>query len=261
MKKDTVKNGFGKFLGNSAVPAAAAFLAALYLLFLLSLEIMPALAKASRKLPVYSVETDEKKIAISFDAAWGADKTREIMDICDANGVKATFFLVGFWVEKYPEITREIHERGFEIGTHSMTHPNLPGLSEEKIASELTESVKLIENASGCKVRLFRPPFGDYDNKLISICEKLDIQAIQWDVDTLDWKGLSAAEILQRVEKYVRKGSIILCHNNSKHITQALPLIFGAMKGRGYEFVTVGNLVYRNDFTIDHTGRQFKNAR
>lgn len=260
MKKQSRFSRLNKIANDYRVPATAALLVVLYVLLVLSLEIIPVLAKASRKLPIYSVETSEKKIAISFDAAWGADKTREIMDICDEYGVKATFFLVGFWVEKYPEITAEIHRRGFEIGTHSQTHPNLPKLSEEQIYSELNDSISLIESTAGCKVSLLRPPFGDYDNKTITICEKLGITPIQWDVDTLDWKGLSAAKILLRTEKHVRCGSIILCHNNSKHITEALPLIFNSLIGRGYSFVTVGELIYKENYTIDHTGRQHKNA-
>ncbi len=250
-----------KILSDYRIPAVATLLTALYVLLLASLEIMPVIAGAVRKLPVYSVETDEKKVAITFDAAWGADKTKEIMDICESEGIKATFFLVGFWVEKYPELTKEIYERGFEIGTHSMTHPNMPKLTKEKITDELLTSIKLIERSAGCKVRLFRPPFGDYDNKLISVCEELKIQTVQWDVDTLDWKGIPPAEIVQRVEKLVKKGSIILCHNNGKYITKALPLIISALKGRGYEFVKAGELIYTEDFTIDHTGRQYKNAR
>lgn len=108
---------------------------------------------------------------------------------------------MGFWVEAYPDLTKEIHERGFEIGTHSQTHPNLPKLSEAGIREELTKSISLITAQTGVPVTLFRAPFGDYDNKLITICEDMGIKTIQWDVDTLDWKGLSGEQITLRVEK------------------------------------------------------------
>lgn len=215
---------------------------------------------AGRKIPIYSVETSSKKVALTFDAAWGADKTGAIMDILDEYGIKATFFLVGFWVEAYPDLTKEIHERGFEIGTHSQTHPNLPKLSEAGIREELTKSISLITAQTGVPVTLFRAPFGDYDNKLITICEDMGIKTIQWDVDTLDWKGLSGEQITLRVEKGVREGSIILCHNNSKHITEALPLIINMLMAKGYEFSTVGELIYQDNYIIDHTGRQKPNA-
>ena len=255
-----MKNLFRRIITDMRLPAVSALILCLYVVCILSLQIVPAISKSTRKIPVYSVETSEKKIAITFDAAWGADKTREIMDICDQYGIKATFFLVGFWVEKYPELTAEITKRGFETGTHSQTHPNLPKLSVSEIEKELTTSVNLIEQTASCKVKVFRPPFGDYDNKLIETAEKLNLTTIQWDVDTLDWKGLSAAEILLRVEKNVRNGSIILCHNNSKHITDALPLIINSMQGRGYSFVTVSELIYTDNFYVDHTGRQHKNV-
>lgn len=229
-------------------------------LIITAVRIIPTIAGGKRKIPIYSVEVTSKTVALTFDAAWGADKTTKIMDILDEYGIKATFFLVGFWVEEYPKLTEEIHRRGFEIGTHSQTHPNLPKLSEEKIREELKTSCDLITARTGEKVTLFRPPFGDYDNKLLTICEEMGIFGIQWDVDTLDWKGLSGADIALRVEKNVRNGSIILCHNNSKHITDALPLIINMLKTKGYEFVTVGNLIYKENYTIDHSGRQYLNV-
>ena len=215
---------------------------------------------STRKVPIYNVETEQKQVAISFDAAWGADKTQGILDILKEFEVNATFFLVGFWVEAYPDLTKEIHERGFEIGTHSQTHPNLPKLSEAGIREELTKSISLITAQTGVPVTLFRAPFGDYDNKLITICEDMGIKTIQWDVDTLDWKGLSGEQIALRVEKGVREGSIILCHNNSKHITEALPLIINMLTAKGYGFCTVGELIYQDNYIIDHTGRQKPNT-
>ncbi|MEG1710573.1 MAG: polysaccharide deacetylase family protein [Clostridia bacterium] len=242
------------------IPAISVLVLSIYIIFVLSVQIMPVLAKATRKTPIYSVDTCDKKVAITFDAAYGADKTVEIMDICDSFNIKATFFLVGFWVEKYPDITKLICQRGFEIGTHSQTHPNLPRLDEKQIRLQLSQSIKLINETCNAKVSLFRAPFGDYDNKLISICESMKIIPIQWDVDTLDWKGISAAEINLRVMKYTKKGSIILCHNNSKHITQALPLIIGTLQSQGYSFTTVGNLIYNENYTIDPNGRQYLNV-
>ena len=109
-----------------------------------------------RQVPIYCVDRTDNYVAISFDAAWGADKTRAIMDVCDSYNVKATFFLVGFWIDKYPDMVAEIHSRGFEIGTHSSTHPEMSKLSEEKCKSELVDSKKssiLRANPLGCSVR------------------------------------------------------------------------------------------------------------
>lgn len=213
----------------------------------------------ARLVPIYYVNTSEKKVAISFDAAWGADKTSDIIKICQDNGIKATFFLVGFWVEAYPEKVKEIHDAGFDIGTHSNTHPQMSKLTAAQMASELTTSSELISKITGEKVRFFRPPYGDYNNLLLTTATNLGLQTIQWDVDSLDWKGLSANQILTRITTGVKNGSIILCHNNSDHIVEALPLIISNLKSAGYTFVKMSELVYENGYTIDNNGMQSLN--
>lgn len=216
-------------------------------------------AAKNRLLPVYKVERTDNKCAISFDAAWGADKTRQIMDVCDRYNVKATFFLVGFWVDKYPEMVREINERGFEIGTHSNTHPQMSKLSQSDVAAQLSVSSKKIYDITGTEVKLFRPPFGDYNNTLVSTAAEQGLLTIQWSVDSLDWKGLSAKEIATRVQK-AQSGDIILCHNNSDHIVEALPLVFEALALKGLSVVPVGELVYYDNYTINAAGKQIPNA-
>lgn len=211
-----------------------------------------------RKVPVYCVDRSDGYVAISFDAAWGADKTQKIMDVCDAYGVKATFFLVGFWMEKYPQMVAEIAARGFEIGTHSATHPQMSKLTAEQCQEELTSSCKQIFELTERPVTLFRPPFGDYNNTLLTTCENLGLIAIQWSVDSLDWKGLTAEQIAVRVQK-AQSGDIILCHNNSDHIVEALPLIFEWAKMKGLKFCPIGQLVYTENYTIDGSGKQISN--
>ena len=212
-----------------------------------------------RKVPIYNVKTDEKVVAISFDAAWGADKTEKIMEILKEYDAKATFFLVGFWVENYPEIAKKIAENGFEIGTHSNTHPDMAKLDGEQMKLELETSIKIIENVAGKKVELFRPPYGSYNNTLIETCEELNLKTIQWDVDSLDWKGISAVDITTRILNKVFNGSIILCHNNSDHILEALPMVLDRLQKRGYTIKCVGDIIYKDNYTINHQGTQIKN--
>lgn len=214
----------------------------------------------NRKVPIYCVDRQDNYIAISFDAAWGADKTQKIMDVCDSYGVKATFFLVGFWMEKYPEMVKEIAARGFEIGTHSATHPQMSKLSKEQCAEELSSSCRQIFELTGRNVTLFRPPFGDYNNTLLDVCENMQLYAIQWSVDSLDWKGLSAEQIASRVQK-AQSGDIILCHNNSDHIVEALPLIFEWAKMKNLKFCSIGELIYHQNYTVDSTGKQISNGQ
>ena len=128
-----------------------------------------------RSLPVYSVETQEKKISISFDCAWGTEYTDELLDVLERENVRATFFMVEFWTEKYPEYVKKIDEKGHEIGTHSATHSYMSKLSEEEIRQELTSSSQAIEEVTGKKTQLFRPPYGDYDDLLIDTAKSMGL--------------------------------------------------------------------------------------
>lgn len=218
------------------------------------------LNQSTRRIPVYGVDCgEEKKVALTFDAAWGADKTLKILEILEKYDVKATFFLVGFWLDKYPEETKAIAESGCEIGNHSNNHLQMSKLSEEKITEELNYVNEKVYQLTGKKPTYFRPPFGDYDNELIDTAEKLGLTTIQWSVDSLDWKGLSATEITSRVVKNVQNGSIVLFHNNSDNILEALPLVLANLINRGYEPVCMSELVYDEDYYIDNAGVQHKN--
>ncbi len=214
------------------------------------------LGYATRLVPIYSVKTDEKKVALTFDAAWGADKTSKIVETLTAEGIVGTFFLVGFWTEANVDKVKEIDAAGFDIGTHSNTHPKMSTLSSSQMVTELTTSMQLITNITGKSVRFFRPPYGDYNNLLLTTATSLGLQTIQWDVDSLDWKGLSAEQILARVKDGVTSGSIILFHNNSDYILEALPLVISYLKAEGYSMVKLSDLVYENNYTINNNGLQ-----
>lgn len=211
---------------------------------------------AYRKVPIYCVETKEKKVALTFDAAWGSDKTTKIVDTLKEAGVSGTFFLVGFWIEQNADKVKYIDEAGLDIGTHSSTHPKMSTLSTTQMENELSSSMKQITDITGKPVKFFRPPFGDYNDTLLNVADGLGLKTIQWDVDSLDWKGLSAESILARVKASVKNGSIILCHNNSDHILEALPLMISYLKSEGYQMVKISELVYDSGYYIDNNGLQ-----
>lgn len=211
---------------------------------------------AIRKVPIYSVNTDEKKVALTFDAAWGADKTSKIVEILTNEGVGGTFFLVGFWSEKHADKIKEIDAAGLDIGTHSNTHPKMSQLTSSQIEDELTVSMNLITSVTNKEVRFFRPPYGDYNDQLLTVADNLGLQTIQWSVDSLDWKGLSADQILARVKAGVHNGAIILFHNNSDNIVEALPQVIAFLKAEGYSMVNLSDLVYKDSYTIDNNGVQ-----
>lgn len=212
----------------------------------------------TRELPIYYVDTPEKKIAISFDAAWGTDSTNDILDTLDKYNVKTTFFLVDFWVKKYPEVVKEIDRRGHEIGNHSTNHPYMSKLDEIQIIKELKTTEESIKNITGKRTTLFRPPFGDYNDRLIKTCRENGYYVIQWDVDSLDWKEFGVQPVVDRVTRNVKNGSIVLFHNNAKYVSKYLPIVLEKLKADGYDIVPISELIYKDDFYIDNSGKQIK---
>ncbi|HHY37088.1 MAG TPA: polysaccharide deacetylase family protein [Firmicutes bacterium] len=217
----------------------------------------PVFSSQERLVPIYAVATDEKKVSISFDAAWGAEYTPQLLEILDKYGVKTTFFLVKFWVEKYPEVTRQIVAAGHELGNHSATHPHMNALTEEEVFQELEETNGLLERLTGQRPKLFRPPFGEYNNTIIRVAEELGMKTIQWSVDSLDWRDLTAEEIISRVLEQIEPGAIVLFHNNARHTPAALGPILEQLQADGYEIVPISQLILWENYYIDpHTGIQ-----
>lgn len=215
-------------------------------------------SNTARKLPIYSVRTDEKKIAITFDAAWSAEDTDELIKILKKHNAKATIFAVGDWVEKNPEAVKKFHKSGHEMANHSDSHAAFSKISREEIKQEIINCNKKIEAITGVSPKLVRAPSGDYDNKSIEVAESLDMKMIQWDCDSLDWKLLSVEEMYSMVTSKVQNGSIVLFHNGVENTPDALDKILTKLKNDGYKSVTVSELIYWDDYEIDHAGRQIK---
>ena len=188
---------------------------------------------------------------------WGNDDTENLIKILGDYDVKATFFVVGQWVERYPESVKQLANAGHSIQNHSSTHPQMSGLNCADQKKEIADCNTKIKNITGKQPKLFRPPYGDYNNDLIDTVEDMGMYAIQWDVDSLDWKENATAEsIANRVISKVKNGSIILCHNDAEHTPEALPTILKTLKDEGYEFVLVQDLIMKNNFEIDNAGKQ-----
>ena len=211
---------------------------------------------AARQLPIYCVQRDQKLVSISFDAAWGNEDTQQLIDIMDQYQVKATFFVVGDWAEKYPESVKALHDAGHEVMNHSNTHAHYPQLSPDEIVADLNACNDKVEQITGVRPTLVRLPYGDYDDHSINAVRSIGMEPIQWDVDSLDWKDLSAPEITQRVTSKVQPGSIVLFHNAALHTPEALPSILETLIQEGYTFVPISQIILTGDYTIDHTGRQ-----
>ncbi len=210
-----------------------------------------------RVLPIYSVERDGKYIALSFDAAWGNEDTQQLIDILTSYNVTATFFLVGDWVDRYPESVLQLHEAGMELGNHSNDHAHFTKLTADGIVSNVQACNDKIAAITGTAPTLFRCPYGEYDDHVVSTINNTGMQVIQWDVDSLDWKDLSADDIYARVTAKAAPGSICLFHNAALHTPEALPSIIEYLLSEGYTIVPISRLIHSDSYTIDHTGRQY----
>ena len=234
-------------------------LAVIGLIFwIVSSPVLVGVSAAQRQLPVYSVEREDRVVALSFDAAWGNEDTQTLIDILDDHGVSATFFVVGDWVDKYPESVKALSDAGNEVMNHSVSHAHFSTLSTEQILADVTGCNEKIKAITGLAPTLFRCPYGEYDDHVIRAIHSLDMTPVQWDVDSLDWKGISAAEIRERVLSRVQPGSIVLFHNAAEHTPEALPGIIEALQADGYTIVPVSQILLQGETTIDNTGRQWQ---
>ena len=211
-----------------------------------------------RCLPIYNVQTEEKKIAFTMNCAWNADDIDQILEILKNNDTKITFFIVGEWAEKYPEAVKKIHEAGHDIGTHSNTHPHVKKLSMEKNIEEIKQGAEKITQITGEKIELYRTPYGEYNNTVIKSATESGYYPIQWDIDTLDYEGKTGDETWQRIKDKIKNGSIILSHNGTKHTAESLDMLIKNIKSSGYEIVKISDMIYKDDYTIDNNGTQIK---
>ncbi|HEX3038839.1 MAG TPA: polysaccharide deacetylase family protein [Caproiciproducens sp.] len=246
----------GKKLIAGAAILIAAVLAAVFAVH----GIASIQASASKRIiPIYCVKTEEKKIAISFDAAWGNEQTQTLIDILKKYNVKTTFFVVGAWVDRYPESVEALAAAGHEVCNHSDSHPHMPKLTRSGMMEQLTNCNRKIKSITGTSPVLFRPPYGDYDNALMETAKAANMYTIQWDVDSLDWRNPTPKQIVQRVTTQVKPGSIVLFHNGAKNTPTALPEVIETLQARGFQIVPVSQLIYRENYTVDNTGMQIKN--
>ena len=243
-------------LNRRFLAAIACLLAAAAIFTLVNHPAVVGANAATRQLPIYCVQKDYKVLSISFDAAWGNEDTQQLIDILGKYNIKATFFVVGAWVDKYPESVKALHDAGHEVMSHSNSHAHFNSLSTDEIIADLNACDDKIEAVTGVRPTLFRCPYGEYDDHVINAVRSLGIEPIQWDVDSLDWKELPADEITARVTGRVQPGSIVLFHNAAIHTPEALPGIIEALLQEGYQFVPISQLIITGSYTIDHTGKQ-----
>lgn len=212
--------------------------------------------------PIYCVDTKDKVISLTFDINWTSNDTLDvILNVLDKYNVKGTFFIMGGWVnysEDNVNKLKKIKERGHEIGNHSYKHPSFTQIDLRRMKEEIEKTNDIIEKYTGERPKLFRFPSGDYNKNTFAKVRTLGYMTIQWDVDSLDWKEGSAEEEYNRVMKKVKAGSILLFHN-AKNTPNNLDRIIKKLKADGYQFKTIGEMIYFNDYSVDNQGIQHKN--
>jgi len=214
---------------------------------------------AAKELPIYCVDKgEEKKIALSFDAAWGNEDTAKILEILKKNNVRVTFFMTGGWVSTYPDMVKEIYSRGHDLGNHSENHKQMSKLDTASQKEEIMSVHQKIEELTGYNCFLFRPPYGDYNSELINTIYGCNHYPVQWDVDSLDWKDYGVENIIKTIttHKALGNGSIILMHNGAKFTADALDTVLTNLEQQGYEIVPISQLILKDNFHMDSTGRQ-----
>jgi len=212
--------------------------------------------QTQRLLPIYDVETEEKKVAFTMNCAWSAEDIDSILKTLEKENVKITFFLVGDWIDKNPEAVKKISDKGHEIGTHSDTHPHVNNLTYEKNIEEIEKCNDKIERITGKRTNLYRTPYGEYNNTVISAAQDKGYYCIQWNLDTLDYNGLTGEEMWNRIKHKLKNGSIILSHNGTSHTADSLEMLIKNIKQSGYEIVKVSDIIYKENYIININGTQ-----
>lgn len=209
-----------------------------------------------KELPIYSVQREETLVALTFNCAWEENDIPQLLDLLERENIKATFFLVGQWIERYPDSVRQIVDAGHEIGNHSYSHVDFVGAGEEVIRQQMEKTDALIREVTGSDPVLARVPSGSYDSRVIRLLRQEGYEVIQWDVDSIDWKKPPAKEITERILTKVQNGSIVLFHSGAATTLEALPDVIAGLREKGYCFTTVGDLLLKGETVMDHTGRQ-----
>lgn len=210
-----------------------------------------------REIPIYCVDRNDGTIAVTFDCAWNDDDIDSILDTLDVYSCKATFFVVGDWVEKYPASLRKIYERGHEIGNHSYNHSDYTKLGKDELIADMNKCDEAVEAVIGTKPLIVRAPSGGYNDTVVKTCDERGTPCIQWSVDGIDYGDADPNGIIKRTTSVTKSGDIILLHNGTEHTAKVLPQILEKLS-KTYKFVTVSEMLYTNNFIVDHTGMQIQ---
>lgn len=227
------------------------------ILFIAGSNISGVFKVGGREVPIYSVDRNDNKIALTFNCAWNDSDIDKIIELLKKYEADATFFAVGDWAQKYPQALKKLSDAGYEIGNHSYNHAHYNKMSKDAILKDIQKCDDIITDITGTKPFLFRAAYGEYNDNVVSGCDETGRVYIQWSVDSLDYKADSPAEIEERVLNKVSNGDIILMHNGTEHTAAALETLLPALS-ENYTLTRISDLIYKNNYIIDGTGKQHK---
>jgi polysaccharide deacetylase family sporulation protein PdaB len=194
---------------------------------------------------IAGTRTDQQVVALTFDHSWGNKYTASILDTLKNRDIKATFFIMGPWAKKYPEMAKRIVQDGHEVGSHGYRHENYGDMTADWVKDDIQKAHGLIKEVTGVDPTLLRPPNGHYSNQSLKVTEELGYKTIIWNVDSLDWKNPGCDAIIDRVMSRIKPGAIILLHasDTPTQTADALPILLDRIQAAGYKIVTVGELL------------------
>lgn len=192
--------------------------------------------------PIYRGNAEKKMIALTVNVAWGNEYLITILNTLKKTNSKATFFLEGKWTENNPVLAKEIVKRGYEVGNHSYSHPDMAILSFTENLAQLIKTNDAIKKATGQSVKWFAPPSGSFNQSLINQVKGLNMETILWTADTIDWQKPSPGTIINRITRKADNGTIVLMHPTAPS-AQALETLIQKLKAKGYEIVDITTLL------------------
>ena len=199
-------------------------------------------------------------VSLMFNVYEHTDNVYKILDALDEYEAKSTFFIGGSWADDNVDCVREIYKRGHEIASHSNTHPHVNNLSYEQNVKEIREANEKIKAITGNENKIYRAPYGEYNNTVVKAVQDEKNYCIQWNLDTIDYTGLSGDQMWDRLKNKIKEGDIILSHNGTKHTAESLDMLIKNIKAKGLEVVTISDLIYKENYTINANGTQISNS-
>ncbi len=206
--------------------------------------------------PVYSVQTQRKAVSVTLNAATGDEHIEQILDVLDDAGVTTSFFVLGSWAQKYPQAVKAIAAAGHRVENHSDRHPHMNALPDKEIAADIQAAGEKIEALTGAKPTLFRAPYGEYNDRVMTAANALGYTGVQWSIDSIDWKGEGQSVTVPRVLNSLAPGGIVLLHTDAKDVVPALRRILAGIKSAGYEAVPLDELLLTGPSRVDAQGVQ-----